>query len=206
MWFFFDDSGTLHANAPCPFFVYAGYVFLEQAHLDAARRKYRALVKQLKVELNRSDELKACSLTNKYRNKLYKVMRDEQSVSVTVDIERLYDRILSNKKSIVRYKDYVLKRLVKHKIAEMLRAQVLDKAQDITIHIAIDEQLTASLQFAFNGLLTTKCLRTELFFLCRRKRATASDRPSVLHTQSPCGDRSRRRTFHTLNIAVAYRT
>lgn len=142
--FFFDDSGVLHKNEPSGYFIYAGYVFTDRSVLDVAKRKYISANKKLKKALNRSDELKAANLEAKHKRALFNSVREYDSVDVVVDISRVYDYILEDKKSICRYKDYVLKRCVKNKLKRLVADGTISKSEDITISIYIDEQLTAT--------------------------------------------------------------
>ncbi len=142
--FFFDDSGVFHKNAPGNHFVYAGYVFTSRDELNDARRKYIHANKELKRTLGRTDELKAANLKPKHKRSLFNAVREYNSVAVVVDIGRIYDYILSDKKSICRYKDYVLKRCVKNKLKSLITNGIISKDEDITISIYIDEQLTAT--------------------------------------------------------------
>ena len=65
-------------------------------------------------------------------------------MAAVVEISRLYDYVIENKKSICRYKDYILKRCIKNELELMITDGILSKNEDITISIYIDEQLTAT--------------------------------------------------------------
>lgn len=144
VFFFFDDSGVLHKNEPSGYFVYAGYVFTDREELEAAKRKYIHANKKLKKALGRADELKAASLKPKHKRSLFNSIKEYDSVSAVVDISRIYDYILADKKSICRYKDYVLKLCVKNKLKRLITDGVISKDEDIVISIFMDEQLTAT--------------------------------------------------------------
>ena len=144
LYFFFDDSGVLHETNQTQKFVYAGYVFRSRKDLDAAKRKYRSLVKKIQKSLGTTDELKASRLSNDHKRALYNVLRDMESLSLVVDIARVYDYILSSSKSICRYKDYILKRTIKAKIKNLIDKGIISRTEDICISIYIDEQLTAT--------------------------------------------------------------
>lgn len=144
LYFFFDDSGTLHRNEPAKKFVYAGYVFSDRESLDSAKRQYRKLVFNIKKALSREDELKASSLKPKHKRALYNVLKNEESLSVVVDISRVYERILNTTQSICRYKDYILKMVIKVKLVELIDDKTIDPKQDIKLHIFIDEQLRST--------------------------------------------------------------
>lgn len=142
--FFFDDSGVLHKNEPSGYFVYAGYVFTSREEFESAKRKYINANKKIKGKLGRTDELKAANLQARHKRSLYNAVRSYSSVAVVVEISKVYDYILNNKKSICRYKDYVLKRCVKEKLKALIEAGAIDRDKDIAISVYIDEQLTAT--------------------------------------------------------------
>ena len=142
--FFFDDSGVLHKNEPSGYFVYAGYVFTDRNTLDVAKRKYINANRKLKKALGRTDELKAANLEVRHKRALFNSVREYDSVDVVVDISRVYNHILADKKSICRYKDYVLKRCVKNKLNHLIADGIISKDEEIKISIYIDEQLTAT--------------------------------------------------------------
>lgn len=144
VYFFFDDSGVLHRNEQSGYFVYGGYVFLSREELDNAKRKYISANKAIKLELERTDELKAAGLEAKHKRALYTVVRKYESISCSVNIPRVYDSIISSKNSICRYKDYVLKRCVKAKLQDLIDKGKLEPDEDIIIEVNIDEQLTAT--------------------------------------------------------------
>lgn len=142
--FFFDDSGVLHKHEPSGYFVYAGYVFTNRQELEIAKRRYINANKKLKQALGRTDELKAANLSAKHKRALFNSVRKYDSVAVAVNISRVYDYILADKKSICRYKDYVLKRCVKSQLEKLIADNHISRDEDITISIYIDEQLTAT--------------------------------------------------------------
>ena len=144
IYFFFDDSGVLHKNHPIHYFVYAGFVFENKETKNGASRKYRNAVKKIRTTTKREDEIKSFGSEKQHKRSLYNVLRSEQSLSAVVDIPRVYDNILSSKKSIHRYKDYVLKRLVKSKLLEMIAIGTINPNENIEIFVYVDEQATAT--------------------------------------------------------------
>lgn len=131
-------------NEPSRYFVYAGYVFVDRGTLEAAKRKYISANKKLKKALHRIDELKAANLTAKHKRALFNSVREYDSVEAVVDISKVYDHILADKKSVCRYKDYVLKRCVKNKLKHLIVDGIISKDEETVISIYIDEQLTAT--------------------------------------------------------------
>ncbi|MCZ4362472.1 DUF3800 domain-containing protein [Enterococcus lactis] len=141
---FFDDSGVLHRNAPNRFFVYAGYAFIGKDNKEIAKRKYKKVVQRIQTKRGNREELKTCYLDKSEKYELYRVLKNEHSMGLTVDIKRVQSNILDHKKSIHRYKDYVLKRLVKEKIKLLINRGLLNPEDDLKLCICVDEQATAS--------------------------------------------------------------
>lgn len=83
-------------------------------------------------------------LENKHRRALFNSVREYDSFSVVVDISRVYDNILDQKKAICRYKDYILKRIIKYKLLELIKKGIISREEDVCIIIQIDNQLTAT--------------------------------------------------------------
>lgn len=144
IYFYFDDSGVLHPSNDAGVFVYAGYVFLNKSDKECAKRKYKSLVKKIQLSLNTEDELKACKLKNSHKRALFNVMKTYETVSSIVKIKRIYEGILSNVKSICRYKDYILKLIVKEKLKDFIQCNKLDSAAKTRIYINVDEQLRST--------------------------------------------------------------
>lgn len=144
LFFFFDDSGTLHISNEVGKFVYAGFVFTSRRDIDSARVRYTNLAWQIQKTLRTTRELKACSLRPKYKRALYNVLRHENSIALVVDITRTYDKILYSSHSICRYKDYILKIVIQAQIDRMIAHHTLNPYEDISIYIYIDEQFATT--------------------------------------------------------------
>ncbi|MDL2324023.1 DUF3800 domain-containing protein [Ruminococcaceae bacterium OttesenSCG-928-A16] len=144
LYFFFDDSGCLHTNEESGWFVYAGYTFMNKDDLDIAKRRYIGAMKKIRKETGRDNELKSFGLSNKHRRSLYNVLRPYDTLSVSVDIGRMYPHVMQDKKSICRFKDYALKRIIKLQVQSLVAQKKILANQPITMYVYIDEQLTAS--------------------------------------------------------------
>ncbi|MFR3239216.1 MAG: DUF3800 domain-containing protein [Acutalibacter sp.] len=144
VYFFFDDSGVLSQHEKIKTFVYAGYVFLSSEEKEVAKRKYINANRKIKPQYPDLEELKACSLKPKHKRALLNSVEEYDSVSAIVNISRLYSHVLNDKKSICRYKDYVLKRIVKRKLELLIADGRIKCNQDIYIQVNVDEQLTAT--------------------------------------------------------------
>ena len=144
IYFFIDDSGQLHKNYNSNYFVYAGYVFLNNKQKDSAKRKYKALNKKIAKTEKRITELKGCNLSKENKRALYNVLREYNSFYLMVDVDRIYEPLKTKKESIVRYKDYALKRIIKKVLENLIQDKAINEYEDIIINISIDQQLTAT--------------------------------------------------------------
>lgn len=140
-----DDSGNLHPHSKFNYFVYAGYVFTNKIELDNAKRNYRSLANTIS-SVRHLEEAKASNLLNypDDKRKLYAVMKKFESFHVVIDRRNVYDNILENKKSICRYKDYALKRVIKQEVNYLISSGQIDSEKNTKMIINIDEQATAS--------------------------------------------------------------
>ena len=144
IYFFLDDSGVLHKNEKSGFFVYAGYVFVGNDTKDSAKRQYKELCRNIKEANGYHGELKSCFLENKHRRALVKVLSMYDSISCSVNISRVYQKILSEKLARFIYKYYIIKILVKEKINDLINRKIISAHDDIKLFINIDEQHTAT--------------------------------------------------------------
>ncbi len=142
IYFYLDDSGVLHRNANEQFFIYAGYVFLSHAEKDRALATYRKAARS--VNPNPEQELKAHGTKGKTKRYLNSILRDYESLACVVDTRRVYPNILSNKKSIHRYKDYCLKRIAKTKLTDLIARKKINPTIPTVIRFFIDNQPTST--------------------------------------------------------------
>ncbi|EHI73847.1 Protein of uncharacterised function (DUF3800) [Streptococcus criceti] len=135
---FIDDSGVFHSNNDI--FVYAGDCFVSDYEKMSAKHKYKKINKEISKSLNRSDELKASNLKRKHKRALYKVLEKEISFSVVIDIQKIKEYVIKDKKSRQRFKDYALKRIVKELFKVLIDRGIICKTDDINLFVNIDQQ------------------------------------------------------------------
>lgn len=144
IYFFFDDSGIFHENEKSNYFVYAGYVFVGKKCRDDAKREYKTLCTKIKNSNKIEGELKASHIKKKHRRALVNVLSKYDSISCRVKIDKIYKKIISDKLSRFRYKDYLLKRIIKSKIQELINKGIISANEDTELIISIDEQHTTT--------------------------------------------------------------
>lgn len=142
--FYIDDSGVLHKNAPSGLFVYAGLSFISDKHRQSASRRYHAVAKKIKNNVHIDGEVKSSKLKPKHKQSLFSTISKESLLYLCVQNDQVYDNILADKKSIHRYKDYVLKMMIKAKIKDYIVKGEIDPEKPILINILVDEQGTAT--------------------------------------------------------------
>jgi hypothetical protein len=139
---YLDDSGTLHDNAAGEVFVYAGYIFLSKREKDAALAKYRAAVRRLNKTPEK--EFKAYGARGKDKRYLVSMLKNYESFSCVVNKKRVYESIMSSKKSIHRYKDYCIKRAAKAKLIDLINRKKINPNSPIVLRFFIDNQPTST--------------------------------------------------------------
>lgn len=164
-----DDSGVLvKGRISEPVFVYGGIVFLSKDEKDNFIRQYSSLVNKIKpkycsdFQLNTSLETNYC-LTHSKDDCLYKCPELKSSVLepsdkrrflnlikkyncsvAVVDNSRIYDRIVCNKASRGRFKDYVTKRLIKEIVKQLISENKINPEIPVKLILNLDEQTTKS--------------------------------------------------------------
>lgn len=157
---YLDDSGVFSRNSGHDYFVYAGYLFLDDSERIAARELFKSSSRQIKSHLGRpmDKELKAAGLGIKHKRSLYNCVKKFNSLSSTVQLSRVNNSIMSNKLSIHRYKDYVLKRMIKSKLQSLIVSGKIDAHRPVSLRVYIDQQHTST-----NGYYTlSESIREEL--------------------------------------------
>ncbi len=143
---YLDDSGVFSQNSGHNYFIYAGYLFLNNDDRIAAKESFKSVSLSIKRELGMAmeDELKAAGLKIKHKRSLYNSVKRFDSLSATVKLDEIKQAIMDNKLSIHRYKDYVLKRMIKAKIESLIAAGKIDNSQPVWLRIYIDQQHTST--------------------------------------------------------------
>lgn len=143
---YLDDSGVFTTSNNSKFFVYGGYSFTNDKDRLTAKSVYKRRVKEIRqsLRLTNGDELKAAVLSAKHKRSLYEVVKQYNSIDVTVKLADVYPNILENKLAVHRYKDYVLKRLVKAEVERLIGSSEIDPYRPAELKVYIDQQHTST--------------------------------------------------------------
>ncbi|GGD12775.1 DUF3800 domain-containing protein [Pontibacillus salipaludis] len=137
---YLDDSGQLHPNYPhADHFIYGGLLVTE-SNFHGVNASYKNLVKQIKREKGIEGELKTSSMSLGTRKRLLKKLRTYtcNQVFVTVKVPDLIRIDFEKKKDVVRYKNYILRRLVD----KLINQKIIPKSCSC-LEVNIDNQNVA---------------------------------------------------------------
>lgn len=140
-----DESGVLDKYHN-DFFVFGGLIFLSQDDRDVWSRKYMAAEKVVRKseKMNAKAEVKATTISNKSKSKLYRSLNQTEKFGVVVKQKKLLDSLFKNKKGKQRYLDWVYKMSVKTKLLELIRNGKIVADNVTSIQFFVDEHTTAT--------------------------------------------------------------
>ena len=143
---YLDDSGVFTTGNNSKFFVYGGYSFTNDKDRLTAKSLYKGRVNQIRksLGLTNGDELKAAILSAGHKRSLFEIVKRYNSIDVAVNLDNVYPSILENKLSVHRYKDYVLKRLVKAEVERLITSGEIDPYRPAMLKVYIDQQHTST--------------------------------------------------------------
>ncbi len=154
-----DESGVLSRNAQEDFFLYAGIVFYDNKVKNKIKRKYLTIEKRITKSKEAGFEAKGSNLKIKHKNSLYRIVKNQTTFVVETKISNIESKILDDKRSIQRFKDYMLCRIVKEVLRELISSGIIAKDEIINVNLQVDQQNVSS-----NGKYDLQeTIRTELF-------------------------------------------
>ena len=163
-----DDSGRLTDEPEEKSFVYGGIYFLSVEEQNKFINMYKNIVNQIKVKYctffyfddqitkdfcykhnynkckYKCPELKSNNLKYADRKRLLKFIKKYSTSVVIVDNLKVHKNILQDKASKGRFKDYVIKRLVKEIIQNLVKENKINPNNPVNIILNLDEQTTVS--------------------------------------------------------------
>lgn len=164
-----DDSGVLiKGKIDDPIFVYGGIIFLSKEEKDNFLRQYSALVNIIKpkycTKLQNDNsindnfclthysrtckydcpELKSSLLKNSDKRRFLNLIKNYHCSVAIVDNNKLYNSITKDKASKGRFKDYVVRRLVKEIIKQLISENQVNPDEPVKLILNLDEQSTKS--------------------------------------------------------------
>lgn len=147
-----DDSGQLSNNEK--YFVYGLILIVGKENVLNFKREYKSIQKEIfkKEEYKNVEELKGYTLKLKDKSRLLNLIRKNFTSSLFVKNQNIDKKeILNNKSTNGRYKDFILKLLIKKTLKQLIKEEKINPFKKIHLIISIDEQSTKS-----NGIYSLK--------------------------------------------------
>ena len=141
-----DESGVLDREHN-DYYVFGGLLFTSEEDRDNYSRKYIAAEKNIRISegLSNGEEVKACYIKPKSRNKLYRSVMDAERFGVVISQKKLTAKnLFSNKKTKQRYLDWAYKMAVKKKLEDMIAKGQINPEFVENIVFLVDEHSTAT--------------------------------------------------------------
>ena len=139
-----DESGTfdyIHND----YFVFSGVIFFDKKTKDIAARRFSKAERDIRNKLNDfSNEIKACSISNANKGKLYRSMRKVFKFCVVINQKTINRKIFENKKHKQRYLDYAYKIVLKKCMETLIENDYIIPNKVRIIFVRVDEHHTAT--------------------------------------------------------------
>lgn len=141
-----DESGVLD-KVHNDYYVFGGLLFLSAAERDSTSRRFIAAERNVRYSegIPTFEEIKACNIKTKSKNKLYRCISDTERFGVVINQERLTnDALFSNKKTKQRYLDWAYKMAIRKKFEKMIADGTINPNDVESISFLVDEHSTAT--------------------------------------------------------------
>lgn len=140
-----DESGVFDREHN-DIFCFSGVIFLSKNSKDNNIRKYRHAEKIIRERENKtsSDEVKATTISNTNKGKLYRSLNQVEKFGVIVYQQEIHERIFDDKKSKQRYLDYAYKIGIKRKFESLINSGDINPNDVDNLIFYVDEHTTAT--------------------------------------------------------------
>ncbi len=143
IYIYIDESGVLHKNATDDFFLFAGISFFSENMRSKARRNFSGEETRIKNKNNLwGTELKGSNLQPKHKHKLYKAIKEFDTFVVETNINNIKNN--TDKKELQRFKNYMIVRIIKNVLLNLIGCEQIDSSDLIDLRITIDQQNVAN--------------------------------------------------------------
>ena len=145
LYIYSDESGVFDA-AHNEYFVFAGIICFGKKQQEKAARMYSHAERVLRQNdyPSRGSELKASSISNKAKSKLFRSLNPFYKFCVCIEESHVHPGVYEHKKHKQRYLDYAYK-MVLRKCLESLSEWGMVPSQEVrNIFVSVDEHSTAT--------------------------------------------------------------
>lgn len=136
-----DDSGKLNSNEK--YLVYAGLFFTSKKELDKFKGKYKKIRDQIaKKDIYANiEELKGYTLESKDRLRILRFVHKYSTAGLVVNNSQIEKQdILYSKDAKGRYRDYVIKLLIKDIVIDLIKRKIIDPYKNVTLIVNMDQE------------------------------------------------------------------
>lgn len=136
-----DDSGKLNNNEK--YLVYAGLFFTDKKELERFKAIYKKIRNEIakKEEYSNVEELKGYTLKSKDRLRILRFVHKYSTAGLIVNNSQIEKQdILYSKDAKGRYRDYVIKLLIKEIIIDLITKKVIDPYRPVTLIVNMDQE------------------------------------------------------------------
>ncbi|WP_215742661.1 DUF3800 domain-containing protein [Mesomycoplasma hyorhinis] len=144
--FYFDDAGIFHTNSNDEVFVYAGMYFLNENEYLKIHNKFLAFenhLRNIKIYKNLK-EIKASKVKREHKKQIFNITDFSSIILVATYFYEINPEILSKKESIGRFKDYMIKKIIRNTLEKLIIENKIDTNQKLTIRLRLDQQTNKS--------------------------------------------------------------
>lgn len=140
-----DESGVFDKKHN-DIFVFGGVMFLCKDDRDICARKYSSVERMIRrnEHLGKSKEVKATTIRNKDKGKLYRSLNSIHKFGVIIYEQRNLDRIFTSKKDKQRYLDYAYKIAIKRQFKQLITSKAIVANDVNNLYFYVDEHTTAT--------------------------------------------------------------
>lgn len=143
--FVYSDESGVFDRVHNHYYVFGGLLFLSKDSKDVCSRKYIKAENDVRLSLKMPDgEVKASSVTNRYKGKLYRSLNQEIKFGVIIDEHAINPQIFAEKKHKQRYLDYAYKIMIRRCLENLIHLGLLSRDETCHFHFFVDEHATAT--------------------------------------------------------------
>lgn len=144
--FIYSDESGVFDSAHNKLFCFGGVLFLSKEEKDICSRKYLHAERAIRKShgFAPTDEVKATTISNKDKNKLFRSLNQVEKFGVIVDQESINPNIYNNKKSKQRFLDYAYKIGIKRKFESLISSGLINPDNINHLRFYVDEHTTAT--------------------------------------------------------------
>ena len=143
--FVYSDESGVFDYVHNPYYVFGGVLFLSKDAKDISARKYIKAENDIRNATKYgSGEIKASTVSNKNKGKLFRSLNQEYRFGVIIDENKLNKEIFEEKKHKQRYLDYAYKIMFRRYLEFLIRVGTISKDEECHFHFFVDEHNTAT--------------------------------------------------------------